>query len=68
MQLWQRVTPMIWIECDCCQRTLTKHEPYSEITIKSLGPSIVPMTHTTHICEKCMLKIMKAAEVIKHDA
>lgn len=59
---------MIWIECDCCQRTLAKHEAYCEISIKSLGPSIVPMTRTTHICDSCMVKIMKAAEVVKHDA
>ena len=59
---------MIWIECDCCEKTLAKHEPYSEITIKILGPGIVPLTRTTHICEKCMIKIMKAAEVVRCDA
>lgn len=59
---------MIWIECDCCNKTLLKHETYLECHIKSLGPGIVPMSHTVHLCENCYLKIRRAAEVVRCDS
>jgi hypothetical protein len=68
LQLWQRVMAMIWIECDCCKKTIPKHETYAECHVKSLGPGIIPMTHTVHLCEACYGKIRKAVEMVKHDA
>lgn len=62
------VTDMIWIECDCCGRTLAKHESYCKCVTTTYGPNIVSLSHMSHICEDCYRKIRKAVEVVKHDA
>lgn len=57
---------MVWIECDCCGRTLARHEAYFRIRVERAGVSTVPMRGNTHLCETCFMAIRKAAEVIKH--
>lgn len=59
---------MIWYVCDCCGKTLAKHEPRFEVSIERLGSESVPMIGKGHYCESCFLKIREAVEVVKHDA
>lgn len=58
---------MIWIECDCCHKTLAKHEPYVNVQVTGVGGVLLPVSHTEHLCESCYFKIRKAAEVVRHD-
>ena len=59
---------MIWIECDCCGKTLPTHEGYVACTTKSYGAGSISVNHTSHLCEPCFLRIKRAAEVVKHEA
>ena len=57
---------MIWIECDCCNRTLTKNEHYVTCRLRNFGVrGNVPTT--VHLCEQCYQLLRKAGEVVKHD-
>ena len=61
------VVAVIWIECDCCKKMLTRREPYFKVQVERMGTASVPMVGASHLCESCFLKIRNAAEVVKHD-
>ena len=59
---------MIWIECDCCGKTLPRHGACFEVSVRRYGTDTIPMHGKSHYCEECFMKLRRAAEVVKHDA
>lgn len=58
---------MIWIECDCCNRTLAKDEHHVTCELRNFGvKGYVPAS--VHLCERCYEALRKAGEVVRHDA